>query len=116
MSDKGLEAGLGLISTVMKEIVNESQEIMKIHPVNSLVMLNLFGNLGFALLTEPDEHGLYKFSGPGGIQMYSTRTDMIADVFRLSAMKTGTLLSVEAVSQIFSLKFDLGVLAKAITK
>lgn len=98
------------MGSLMKDIVNESQEIMKIHPVNSLVMLNLYGNLGYALLTEPDAQGRYTF---GGIT-FTSRQDMIADVFRNIGHKTGALLSVEAVGEIFSLKLDLGKLATAV--
>ena len=116
MSDEqsALQAGLALVSGVMKEIVNESQEIMKIHPINSLIMLNLFGNLGYALLNEAatDAQGraYYKYGGAN----YFSRQDVIAEVFRDSAEKTGALLTTEAVSQIFSFKLDLGKVAAAL--
>jgi len=109
-TESQLRAGLALMGSVMKEIVNESQEIMKIHPVNSLIMLDLYSNIGYALLTSPDERGNFTF---GGIT-FATRQDMIADVFRMVGHKVEDLLTVEAVSQIFSFKLDLGKVAAAL--
>ena len=113
-TESQLRAGLALMGSVMKEIVNESQEIMKIHPVNSLVMLNLFGNLGYALLNEADTDAQGRVYYMYGGTNYFSRQDVIAEVFRDSAEKTGLLLSTEAVSQIFSMKVDLGKIASAL--
>ena len=109
----GLQAGLGLVSGVFKELIAESQEIMKMNPVNSWVMLDLFCNLGYAMLTEPKEIGGYKVYVFGGVT-FDTRQDMVADVFRMVGHKMEDLLTVEAVSQVFTFKLDLGKIAAAL--
>ena len=109
----GLQAGLGLVSSVFKELIAESQEIMKMNPVNSWVMLDLFCNLGYAMLTEAQDIGgrqVYLF---GGVQ-FNTRQDMVADVFRMVGHKMEDLLTVEAISQVFTLKLDLAKIATAL--
>ena len=109
----GLKAGLALVSGVLKELMNESQEIMKMNPMNSLVMLNLFGDLGYALLVSPTElAGRTVFMY--GTQAFFSRQDMVAQVFKASAEKTGLLVSMDAVSQVFSFKVDLGKIAAAL--
>ena len=109
----GLQAGLGLVSGVFKELIAESQEIMKMNPVNSWVMLDLFCNLGYAMLVEPKDIGGYKVYIFGGVN-FDTRQDMVADVFRMVGHKLEDLLTAESVSQVFSFKLDLGKIAAAL--
>jgi len=92
--------------------MNESQEIMKMNPVNSWVMLDLFCNLSYAMLSEPREIAgrmVYVFAGVP----FDTRQDMVADVFRMVGHKMENLLDVNAISQIFQFKIDMGKVLSA---
>ena len=109
----GLKAGLALVSGVLKELMNESQEIMKMNPVNSWIMLDLFCNLSYAMLSEPQEiagRTVYVFAGVP----FNTRQDMVADVFRMVGHKMEDLITAKTVSEVFTFKLDLGKIAAAL--
>ena len=113
----GVMAGLTAFSQVMGEIKNASIEIMQIHPLNSLIMLNLLSNIGYAL-TVPEGEFIFS-SGPidptKQDERFETRQELLAHIFRVSGIKTGQLLGAETVGNLFN-SFSLDrVLGKLIT-
>lgn len=112
MSDNpsSIEAGLTVFSGVLASIKDSSIEIMRVHPVNSLLMMNLLGNIGYAIFTVPDENGnfrigQYAWGGKSTILMppetFGSRQELMAYIFRRVATHAGMLLQVDVATDLF---------------
>lgn len=117
MSD-ALEQGLGVFASVLQEIKESSIEIMRVHPVNGLLMMNLLGNIGYVLFAVPYVRGDEEFylmnqwglMGQAGEQKFRDKTEMMSYVFRQVGANAGALLDAQTVASLFQV-FNLSKLA-----
>ena len=123
MSDEqdALSAGLNTFATVLNDITESCIEIMRIHPVNGLIMMNLLNNIGYAIFAVPTEAGQYLvnqyglFGGEQAVQVvrFDSRQELMAWIFRRSATHAGALLDTKIVGELFS-AFNISKLVAAL--
>jgi len=105
-----LTTGLNTFATVLNDITDSCIEIMRIHPVNGLIMMNLLNNIGYAIFAVPDDNDQYLvnqyglFGGEKAVQVvrFDTRQELMAWIFRRSATHAGALLDSKLVGELFS--------------
>ena len=113
-----LEAGLGVFAGVLIQIEQASIEIMRVHPVNSLLMMNLLGNIGYALFAVPETDGTFTI-GQWGLTgdiispKFDSRQELMSYIFRRVAAHSGAMMSADVVKDLFS-AFNLGKLIGAL--
>lgn len=113
-----IEKGLKVFTTFLGEMEDFMLTVMKIHPINSLVMMNLMANVGYALIEDENQlrfpglltGGIYPVLGDK-IKGENKRQRLVAFMFRRSAIHTGDLLKAEVIKDIFS---PVGALLRAV--
>lgn len=104
MSMKPIQAGLTILGDFLHETEGFTTKVMAMNPVNSLLMINLLGNLGYALTTEKLEFGWKinpgEATSPIQTTTYETRQELIAAVFRNTAEKSGQLMGADIVKDL----------------
>ncbi len=107
-----LVEGLSMFATVLQEIKDASIDIMRVHPVNGLLMMNLLGNIGYAIFAVPTEEGEYMMgqwglAGEHGSVRFSSRQELMSYIFRRTGSHAGILLTSEALGDLFQV-FNVG--------
>ena len=110
---------LSAFAAVLTEIKDASIEIMRVHPVNGLLMMNLLGNIGYAMFAVPTEEGQFMIAqwglagALGASVRFDSRQELMSYIFRTTAAHSGALLQQETLSDMFSM-FNVGKLLEAL--
>ena len=122
MSDEqsNLEEGLNVFASILQNIKDASIDIMRVHPVNGLLMMNLLGNIGYTIFAVPDDDGLYLLGqfglfgeGAVGLKRFNSKQELMSFCFRNVAAFSGTLLQKDIVADLFT-AFNFGKLLEAL--
>jgi hypothetical protein len=119
MSDpNALDQGLTTFANVLKEIKEGSIDIMRVHPVNGLIMVELLANIGYTIFAIEDDEGMFEI-GQWGIageissKKFESKQELMSFIFRQSAVAAGSLLDAKVVKDLFS-AFNFGKLLEAL--
>lgn len=117
MSKKGtIVEGMDLVASFMGTLQQYALDWGKIHPYNSLLMMNLMGNVGYVLLEDgKPSFPSYTFFGKV-IQgrTFDTKKDALAYCFRIMALHSGEMMDAQKVHNIFG-TFNLSKLVSSLT-
>ena len=97
--EKKLAGTLKVMADLLEQIKDASLDVMRVHPLCAFAMLNLWGNIGYALFEAEGE--LTFGSGPTA-QRFETRGELIAHIFRQNALHMGEILDAQKAKDIFS--------------
>jgi hypothetical protein len=114
MSDEQstLEEGLNVFASILMQIKESSIEIMRVHPVNGLLMMNLLGNIGYTIFAVENENGMYELNQWGllpeiTVRRFASKQELMSFCFRQVGVNAGTLLKADVVGDLFQV-FNLG--------
>lgn len=118
-----LEEGLTLFASILTQIKEASIDIMRVHPVNGLLMMHLLGNIGYTIFAVPDENGMYMLGQFGifgdkpsvlsPVFRFNSKQELMSFCFRSVATNAGMLLKGDVVTDLFS-AFNLGKIVELI--
>jgi len=101
MSDPFLKGAMATFAKVITEINAATLDMMRIDPVIALLVVNLEANLGYALtVPDPDPADptdFFQFRD----KKFETRQELVAQVFRNTAMHSGAMLDADKISDVF---------------
>ena len=124
ITDKILQAASSLEEDAKKLLIDRidsSIEIMQVHPVCAVLMMNLLGNIGYTIFAVPDEKGLYEIGqwtlAPvvNVAGKFESRQELMSYCFRQTAVHAAKNLDAEVVKSLGQV-FNLEKLAKLMVK